>query len=160
MTEDAGQKTPDRQMHFRPGIGAYVGLVAGTAALVVVARMVTGGFQQFAGGAWLGGPYRALIVLELALCALAWLHIADNLLRHYVVDGRGLTVYRPFSGAMRIPWEQVVGYRVHGYGQSFTLHLTGSARLLVMLDCLAGGGRLAGIIQSRAGRRPGKDAGG
>lgn len=156
MTEAGEHRTSGEQMHFRPGIGAYAGLVLATGALVFIARAVTGGFREFAGGAWLGGPYWLLIVVELVLCAVAWVHIVDSLLRHYSADSAGLTVYRPFASVIRIPWEQIVGYQVHGYGQSFTLTMAGGGKLLVMFDCLAAGGVLAGIIQLRAGYKPEK----
>ena len=156
MTESDENRTSGEQMHFRPGIGAYAGLVLATAALVFIARVVTGGFGEFVGGAWLGGPYWLLIVVELGLCAVAWVHIADSLLRHYSADSAGLTVYRPFASTLRVPWEHITGYRVHGYGQSFTLTMMGGGKLLVMFDCLGGGGALAGIIQLRAGHRPEK----
>lgn len=156
MTEAGEHGTSGEQMHFRPGIGAYAGLVLATGALVLIARAVTGGFREFAGGAWLGGPYWLLIVIELVLCAVAWLHIADSLLRHYSADNAGLTVYRPFASTLLVPWEHITGYHVHGYGQSFTLTVAGGRRLLVMFDCLGSGGALAGIIQLRAGQRPEK----
>ncbi|HCU36590.1 MAG TPA: hypothetical protein DGT21_14415 [Armatimonadetes bacterium] len=156
MDESARSQKPSGLVHFRPGIGAYVGLVLATAALVFIARAVTGGFLEFAGGAWFGDSYWLLIVVELVLCAVAWVHVADSLLRHYSADDAGLTVYRPFGATLRIPWEHVAGYQVHGYGQSFTLSVTGGGRLLVMFDCLGGGGALAGIIQLRAGHRPEK----
>ena len=159
MTYKGAEPSSGEQPHFRPGFGAYFGLVLATALLVGIAYAATAGFRTLGGIAHPGGAPKPLVLAELALCVIAWVHVANSLLRHHSTDDVYLTVYRPFGPTIRIPWEKVEGYRVSGYGQGFTLMVAGSRRISVLLDCLADGGRLAGIIQQRSGRRPGRSKG-
>ena len=139
---------------FRPNWKAYLFMALLTAALVAiywVAARATGNLWNIG---IISGPRWRYLLAEMLICSVAWLYVTDNLLRHYEADEIGLTIYRPLLPMLRCSWAEIGGYTTYGYGDGFRLTVTGRGHIIVMIECLGDGQRLAGLIQTMAGKKP------
>ena len=140
-------------MVFRPNWRAYLVLSLLTAALVGIYWVAARATGNLGSVGILSGPRWRYLLAEMVICSVSWLYVTDNLLRHYEADDIGLTIYRPLLPTLRCSWEEIGGYTTYGYGDGFRLTVTGRGHIIVMIECLRDGQRLAGCIQAMAGQK-------
>ncbi|MFO7948332.1 MAG: hypothetical protein R6V19_16135 [Armatimonadota bacterium] len=92
-----------------------------------------------------------LVLLAAAVAAL-WLITAEQLLRYYHCDARGLTIQRAFLPPLRFLWTDVRAVRRKS--GTIVVETTGGTRLKILLDYVTDSDRLAETLTGYAHAEP------